>query len=241
MQEEMRLAHKIQAALLPHEPPDVPGYDVSGKSISATAGGGDYYDFLKAGEDRWILCLGDVAGKGMPAALLMANVQATLRSQILRGLSPADCLEQSNSLVLKSTDPDRFATAFFGALDVREHILCYSNAGHNPPMLFRPGTEPVSLEAGGTILGCFEGSCYDEDRVGFRAGDVLVIYSDGISEAANEAGEQFGEARICDTAMAHIEDSTEDLLIKLTEAAGAHAGTATPADDMTVMVVKRKT
>jgi sigma-B regulation protein RsbU (phosphoserine phosphatase) len=239
MQEEMRLAHKIQAGLLPHEAPKIPGYDIAGKSIPATLVGGDYFDFIEIGDDKWGICLGDVSGKGMPAALLMAHLQATLRSQILQGLSAGECLARSNNLILRSTDPDRFATLFYGVLDTAKHTLCYSNAGHNPPFLVRSGNEPVRLETGGTVLGSFETCSYMEASAVLRPGDVILIYSDGISEAADESGVQFGEERIAALVTANPDDSSEDLLVRIIEAAQNHSRVTSPADDMTVVVVKR--
>jgi sigma-B regulation protein RsbU (phosphoserine phosphatase) len=239
MQEEMRLAYKIQTGLLPHDPPKVTGYDIAGKSVPAKLVGGDYYDFIEIGDKLWGICLGDVSGKGMPAALLMANLQATLRSQILQGLSVADCLARANRLIFRSTDPDRFATLFYGVLDSAEHRFRYSNAGHNPPFLLRPGCEPVLLEVGGTVLGSFEICSYKEASTDLHPGDVILVFSDGISEAANESGEQFGENRIAEIIAGNQADSSEGLVHKLIEAALDHSQARTPLDDMTVVVIKR--
>ncbi len=239
MQEEMRLAYKIQMGLLPREPPEVVGYDIAGKSIPATLVGGDYYDFIEIGDKRWGVCLGDISGKGMPAALLMANLQATLRSQILQGLPVGECLARSNSLIFRSTDPDRFATLFYGVLDTAKHTFRYSNAGHNPPFLIRSGREPVLLEAGGTVLGSFETCSYKEAGAMFRPGDVILIYSDGISEAVDGSGAQFGEERIVEIVTANLDDASEDLLVRIIEAVRNHSRPMAPMDDMTVVVVKR--
>ena len=239
MQEEMRLAYKIQIGLLPHEPPEIVGYDIAGKSIPATVVGGDYYDFIEIGDKMWSICLGDVSGKGMPAALLMANLQATLRSQILQGLPVGECLARSNSLIFRSTDPDRFATLFCGVLDTAKHTFHYSNAGHNPPFLIRSGSEPVLLEAGGTVLGSFETCSYREADATLRPGDVILIYSDGISEATDESGAQFGEERIAEIVTANPDDCSESLLARIMEAVRNHSRTMAPMDDMTIVVIKR--
>jgi len=239
IQEEMRIAYKIQTGLLPKEAPRIEGYDIVGKSIPAAVVGGDYYDFIEIGDDRWGICLGDVSGKGMPAALLMAHLQATLRSQILQGFTVGECLARSNSLIIKSTDPDRFATLFYGVLDTADHTFQYSNAGHNPPLLVRSGREPVLLRAGGTVLGSFETCSYNEAGVTLHPGDVILIYSDGISEATDESGMQFGEDSIADIVTANLDDSSDGLLVSLIEAARNHSGTMLPTDDMTVVVIKR--
>jgi sigma-B regulation protein RsbU (phosphoserine phosphatase) len=224
---------------LPHEPPEIRGYDIAGKSVPATLVGGDYYDFIEIADRRWGLCLGDVSGKGMPAALLMAHLQATLRSQILQGLSVGECLSRSNSLILKSTDPDRFATLFYGVLDAAKHTFRYSNAGHNPPLLMRSGCKPVHLEVGGTVLGSFEACSYREADAELRPGDVILIYSDGISEAADDSGVQFGEERIAEIVAANPDDSSQGLIERLFEAVRSHSRTMTPIDDMTVVVIRR--
>jgi sigma-B regulation protein RsbU (phosphoserine phosphatase) len=239
IQEEMRIAYKIQMGLLPHEAPQVAGYDIAGRSFPATLVGGDYYDFIEIGDGTWGVCLGDVSGKGMPAALLMAHLQATLRSQILQGLPVGECLARSNSLIFRSTDPDRFATLFYGVLDTAEHTFRYSNAGHNPPFLVRPGSEPVLLKDGGTVLGSFEACSYKEASAALRPGDVILIYSDGISEAADDSGAQFGEEKIAEIVAANPDDSSEGLLARIIEAVRNHSRAMTPTDDMTVVVIRR--
>ncbi|HUV37749.1 MAG TPA: SpoIIE family protein phosphatase, partial [Patescibacteria group bacterium] len=151
MQEEMRLACKIQMDLLPSDAPVIAGYDLAGRSIPAKAVGGDYFDFIQLDGNRTAVCLGDVAGKGMPAALLMANLQATLRAQTEEVVSAEDCIKRSNKLMFKSTDIDKFVTLFYGILDSEKHLLCYCNAGHNYPFLFRESGEPVRLDVGGLV------------------------------------------------------------------------------------------
>ncbi len=239
MQDEMRLAHKIQTDLLPKSPPAVIGYDIAGASIPAKLVGGDYFDFIRIDEHRLGLCLGDVSGKGMPAALLMANVQATLRSQAISCSSPCECLARSNALLLASTDLERYATLFYGVLDTREHTIDYCNAGHNHPFVFRKDGEPERLKVGGTIVGCFGAADYSDDKVAIHPGDVLLIYSDGVTEAEDDGGVEFGESRLADVVISSIDDPAESLLLKLIETARAHAGPSAPGDDMTVVVLKR--
>ncbi|MFC1800068.1 GAF domain-containing SpoIIE family protein phosphatase [Candidatus Eisenbacteria bacterium] len=239
MQDEMKMARKIQADLLPKSPPAVIGYDIAGISIPATLVGGDYFDFIRIDEHRLGLCLGDVSGKGMPAALLMANVQATLRSQAISCAGPCECLARSNDLLLASTDLERYATLFYGVLDTREHTIHYCNAGHNPPFVFRKSGEPERLKIGGTVVGCFGATDYSDARVAIRPGDVLVMYSDGVTEARDGRGEEFGESGIADVIVSSIDDPAESLLLKLIDMVKAHVGQAPPGDDITVVVVKR--
>jgi sigma-B regulation protein RsbU (phosphoserine phosphatase) len=239
MQDEMRMARQIQADLLPKTPPAVVGYDIAGKSIPAKLVGGDYFDFISIDEHRLGICLGDVSGKGMPAALLMANVQATVRSQALSCRNPCECLSRSNELLLASTDLERYATLFYGVLDTGAHAMDYCNAGHNPPFVFRKDGEPERLKVGGTVVGCFGATGYSDARVEIRPGDILVIYSDGVSEARNDLEEEFGDSGIADVIDSSIDDPAESILLKLIETVKAHGEQAPPGDDMTVVVVKR--
>jgi sigma-B regulation protein RsbU (phosphoserine phosphatase) len=208
--------------------------------VPAKAVGGDYYDFIELGDHQVGLCLGDVSGKGMPAALLMANLQATLRGQALQNLSPSESLARSNILLLRSTDSDRFATLFFGILDWRKHSLLYCNAGHNYPYLVRPDKGSMCLDAGGTVLGCFDHIAYVDDRVSISAGDVLVVYSDGITEATNSSDEGFGEARLLNALIEGLGDTAEQLIDRIIGSVGLHVGDLSQMDDMTVVVVKRQ-
>jgi len=240
MQEELRLAYEIQNNLLPKEPPRLTGYDIAGKSIPAKEVGGYYFDFLAFEEHRLAFCLGDVSGKGLPAALLMANLQAAVRSQTMSGTSLTSCLERANSLLFRNTSPEKFATLFFGCLDSSGHVLHYSNAGHNHPFLIGNEMEPQRLSAGGLALGCFESFPFEESQVQMNPDDLLVVFSDGISEAVNNAGEEFGEARISELAMANRNASAAELIEKILQNVGAHAGDRPQQDDMTLVVVKRE-
>ena len=239
IQEEMRLAYDIQMNLLPKEPPHVAGYDIAGMSIPAKAIGGDYFDFLLLGEDRLGFCLGDVSGKGMPAALLMANLQATLRGQINICSSPGECLARSNTLLFRSTDVDKFATLFCGVLDYRNHRLTCSNAGHNYPFLFTEAGEPMRLSVGGIILGCLEEFSYKEASYPLGPGDILLIFSDGISESTNADDEEFGEERIARILAANREAPAASIIDAIVREVREFSGDTTQRDDMTLLVIKR--
>jgi serine phosphatase RsbU (regulator of sigma subunit) len=239
MQEEMRLAYKIQMGLLPKSAPQVQGYDIAGRSIPAKEVGGDYFDFMEIDGHHLGLCLGDVSGKGMPAALLMANLQATLRSHVLQDLGPCECLKRSNDLIFRSTDADRFASLFYGILNTVDHTLTYCNGGHNYPFLIAGVGEPARLKVGGTVLGTFEQSSYTEDVISLNLGDVLLIYSDGVTEAVSVDDEEFGEARLSRVVSEHRDDPAERLIIRIIEAVQVHAGQTPQEDDITLVVVKR--
>jgi sigma-B regulation protein RsbU (phosphoserine phosphatase) len=239
IQEEMKLAYKIQMDLLPREPPLLEGYDIAGVSIPAKAVGGDYFDFIPLGGRTTAFCLGDVSGKGMPAALLMATLQATLRGQIMIDPSPKRCLERSNALIYRITDDDKFATLFYGILDGAAHTLTYANAGHNYPLLCRGGADPVRLELGGLVLGCLEEFSYNEETVSLGAGDTLLVYSDGITEPIDANEEEFGEGRLAEILRSRRADTASDLIGRILESVHAHTGENPQMDDMTLLVIKR--
>jgi sigma-B regulation protein RsbU (phosphoserine phosphatase) len=239
MQEEVRLASKIQSELLPKSTPRIDGYEVAGRSIPAQVVGGDYFDFIPVEDNRLAICLGDVSGKGLPASLLMANLQATLRGQSFLTTSPKDCLIRSNKLLYHSTSSEKFATLFYAYLDTKNHTLSYSNAGHDFPFLYSESDTPKRLKSGGIMLGAFEDFAFEEDTVPLNSGDVLIISSDGISEAMNANHEQFGEQRLQAIVTNNRSASPNEIIDKVISAVRVHAGSYPQSDDMTLIVLKR--
>ena len=239
MQEEMRLAYKIQMDLLPNTAPEVEGYDIVGKSIPAKTVGGDYFDFIEIGNSCMCICLGDVSGKGIPAALLMSNLQATLRGQAPQDRSPQTCIEKSNKLLFKSTDIDKFATLFYGVLSTETHEFQYCNAGHNYPFLVRSDGETVRLKVGGLVLGALEDFSFEESTVQFLPGDLLVIFSDGISEATNSNDEMFGEELLERLIIDNRDKTSAEIIEAILKAVGEYADVPSLKDDMTLVAVKR--
>ncbi len=239
MQQELKLATKIQLELLPKHAPKLAGYDLAGKSIPAQSVGGDYFDFIAIDERRVALCVGDISGKGLPAALLMANLQATMRSLILTPSSVGECLARANRLLHQSTDSEKFATLFYGVLDTENHCLCYSNAGHNDPLVLSLQNEPRALKTGGIMLGLLPLRTFADETITLAPGELLVIYSDGISEAVNVLDEQFGEERLLAVIQENWNASAGELIERLLAAVQRHAGSAPQADDMTLMIVRR--
>jgi phosphoserine phosphatase RsbU/P len=241
MMEEMRLAAMIQTDLLPRAAPDVPGYDLAGASTPARVVGGDYFDFLPLADGRMVFCVGDVSGKGLPAALLMANLQATVRGQLLHGPPAEVCVESSNRLLCRSSAPERYATLFLGLLDPERHLLTYCNAGHNPPFLAAPGDGVSRLRASGRAIGFFEDSTYRCETVPFPEGGCLVVYSDGITEAENEEEVEFGEARLEALVRTHHDRPAAGIVELIKHAVEAHLSGRPPGDDRTLLVVRRPT
>jgi len=238
MQEELRLAKEIQCRLLPDGAPTVNGYEVAGRSRPVEAVGGDYYDLIEA-ERGLTVCLGDVSGKGLSAALLMANLQASVRTHTSLALTPADSLKNANRLLWGSTEAHKFATLFLAELEPSSGTLTYSNAGHDPPVLISDGGRPTELSVGGLVLGFLEETRFEEGRIDMSPGDVLVIYSDGVTDALNPNGRAFGRARLVSTVEQARERSAEAIGDALVAAVEEHADGAEQTDDITLVVLKR--
>jgi serine phosphatase RsbU (regulator of sigma subunit) len=239
LEQEMRLAREIQSNLLPRTAPTIPGYDIAGRGVPAQSVGGDYYDFIPVGADRLALCLADVSGHGMPAALLMANLQATIRCQAIAHVSPAECARRSNRLLFQSTDAERFATCFFGILDLPTGRLTYSNAGHDHPVLVSADGTHTTLDRGGLLLGMLEHVDYEEATVTLEPGQTLVVYSDGITESFDGALEAFGLAGLHRALERYRGAPAATILDGVLHEAAVHAQGRPQLDDRTLMVVRR--
>ncbi len=241
IKEELRMAFKIQRDLLPSELPKIPTYEIFAINIPARSVSGDYYDFENISSNSELLfCLGDVSGKGMPAALLAANLQATLRGQFLLNDSIKENLKNTSYILYKNTSPEKFATLFYGKLNYRTNRLIYSNAGHNPPFFFHKRSEKISrLDRGGMILGIMEDSVYEEGAIDFELEDLLLIYSDGISEAMNESDEEFGEKKIEEAIYQNYSKAPKELVEEIIFQVKEFSGKRTQSDDMTLIAIKR--
>ena len=233
------MARDIQLKLLPSDFPPISGYQAAGKNIPAKEVGGDYYDFVRISEDRYGFCLGDVSGKGMPAALLMANLQATLRGQILTDATPGICIQRANRLMYLNTDPQKFATLFYGILDVKNHRIRFCNAGHDNPFLLGPDLQTQRLHVGGPVLGFLPECAYEEAEVNLNPGDILLIYSDGITEAFNTREEEFGEKRLEKLVRENREKTADQLINLIFESVREFASGMPQMDDMTLFIIKR--
>ena len=165
----MRLANDIQVNLLPKSNPQIPGYQISGKSIHAKDVGGDYYDFIPLEDDHLAFCLADISGKGIPAALLMANLQASLRGQTLMNIPCIDCIAFTNNLLYNSTDANKYATLFYGVLHSSKNKITFCNAGHNEPVLIDQSGEVTRLKEGGIVVGILPDVTYQEKIIEFNS------------------------------------------------------------------------
>jgi phosphoserine phosphatase RsbU/P len=240
LERELAIAREIQLSFLPAGSPDVPGFDLAGTTLPHDEVGGDYYDFIPVSETRLGLAIADVAGKGIPAALIMAGFRMSLLAEVRNEFAIRAVMRKVNSLLHESTERDKFVTAFYGVLDFRNHVLTFSNAGHNPPILRHRDGSMEYLMDGGLALGVMPDSLYEERPVALRPGDLLVLYTDGVSEAESPHGDQFGTARI-EQAMARMAHRTaQEILDALVEEVREFAGERGQSDDLTLLVVRVK-
>ncbi len=237
-EEELQRAREIQESLLPKEIPQLPGYEVASAWQPARAVGGDYFDVLKLGENRLAICIADVSGKGVPAALLMANVQASLRASVRDMDSPARVCSIINGMLCASIAADRFVTFFCGVLDAASRTFRYCNAGHPYPILVSAGAMRT-LDQGGGVLGVYPAWTYEDASVGLSSGDRLLLFTDGITEAEGPQGEEFGMEKVAAFAKTHAANSAarmnQQLLAEVTEFCGAQF-----RDDATLLVLAVK-
>lgn len=242
LEEEMLLARKIQRSFLPARFPRVNGIDVFASAVPSKHVGGDYFDVLDMGGGKLVLAVADVAGKGVPAGLLMSMLQASLRTQITEnGLAVSKILWRINRLVYESTGPEQFATFFLGTIDTTQGRLTFSNAGHNYPILVRRDGSCELLQDGGLILGVMGNVTFDEGTTALGSGDMLVCYTDGVTEARDPKDEEYGEERL--TALVRSlrqEASAADVITAVQRSVLEFTGGAEQADDMTLLVLKVK-
>jgi phosphoserine phosphatase RsbU/P len=239
VQEEIKLASKIQLEWIPKSAPVFPGFDIAGKTIPAEVVGGDYFDFIEIDRNSHAFCVGDVSGKGLTAALLMANMQAVLRSQALSNLDTAKCIEQTNKLVYINSTDEMFVTLFYSILDIKNKVLTYTNAGHNYPVLFsKNGKNTKMLSEGGLPLGVQKEFNYESCEVSLSKGDLILMYTDGITEAFNNTGEQYGESRLHSVIKKFLYLSSEEIVEEIMHDVEKFTSGAKVYDDMTLVVIK---
>ena len=237
--QEMNVAREIQLNLLPSKNPIIQGYDIYGISIPAKEVGGDYYDFITLENEKLAFCLGDVSGKGVSAAMLMANLQATFRSQTQLSESTGLCLNRSNKLLYHSTDSAKYATFFCGILDSKKHEITFSNAGHNNPILITNSGDIKRLQTVGIVLGFLDDFEFSESKISLAQGDILLIISDGISEAMDENEEEYGEERLEQLITENKNQTSERIADLIIESVNNYAGALPQSDDITLVVIKK--
>jgi sigma-B regulation protein RsbU (phosphoserine phosphatase) len=252
LEADLALARDIQQRMLPQAPPVIPGLDVAGLSIPSREVGGDLFYFLPLAKGRLGLTIGDVSGKSVPAALLMSNVLAALKSEARIVDKEDEILDHLNRLIFDQVEPGRFVTFFYGVVDPENRTLRYACAGHNPPLIMRPSGEAEWLKEAGVPLGVMSESTYKPVDAALEPGDVLVLYSDGVTEArrATEAphedddsrppddGEFFDEHRL-ETAVRDAHDkSSAEIISHVMDAVRGFTAGAEQSDDLTLVVVR---
>jgi serine phosphatase RsbU (regulator of sigma subunit) len=240
LERELQLAREIQQRFQPTSPPVVPGYELQGISFPCYEIGGDYYDFIPRHDGHTVIALGDVSGKGTSAALLMSSLHAAMHAQTSAHQSIVETITAVNKYLSETIPSNRFVTLFCAELDPLTGMLTFINAGHNPPLIAHASGTMEQLAAGGIPLGISPGALFREGRTQLHPGDVLVIYSDGVSETQNLAGEEFGAMRLYDVVARSLDSSAAGVRDKIESALTKFAQGTDSVDDLTLVIVKRQ-
>jgi len=241
LQSELNLAYEIQTNLFPREIPEHQDYELVGFSIPSRHIGGDYYDFIQIEDSKILVAIADISGKGIPAALLMSNLQASLRTLAPMKLDLKQLLKRLNKVIYDNTTADKFVTFFCGILDLNKHTFEYVNAGHNPPYYYNKSGIKKELTEGGIILGIFED--YDNYSIGhldLLPGDGVFLFTDGITEARNEKDEEYSENNLKKIVLNFSNSSAKKLKNMVIEDLKRFQGNAAQSDDVTLAIIKRK-
>ncbi|MDE3057142.1 MAG: PP2C family protein-serine/threonine phosphatase [Bacteroidota bacterium] len=239
LEDELTIAREIQNGLLPKSLPEIPGFQIAALNSPSKQVGGDYYDLLLTKRGKLILAIGDVSGKGTPASLLMANVQATIRALVPFDLPLAECTARVNDLLFENTGANKFITFFWGALDPVSRSLRYVNAGHNHPFVLRANGTVKRLGEGGLLLGIMKALApYQEGSVKLETGDTLVLFTDGVSEAMDNEGNEYTEERLEAFLRTVISRTPQEIVSAVQEDVARHVSGAPQSDDITLVVAK---
>jgi sigma-B regulation protein RsbU (phosphoserine phosphatase) len=239
LERELQVASEIQQRFQPASAPIVAGYELQGISFPCYEIGGDYYDFIQREDGRLIVALGDVSGKGPAAALLMSSLHAAVHAHSDMHNSLAKTIGAVNRYLVDSTPANRFVTLFYAELDPKNGSLAFLNAGHNPPLIVHAGGTMEQLAAGGLPLGIMANADFREGKTRLHPGDVLVIYSDGVSEAVNPKGEEFGPTRLYETVVRNLDASAAGIRDRIESALTKFCQGTPAADDITLVICKR--
>lgn len=239
LEEDLDLARDIQTKLLPLSLPDIPGYDIAAINIPAQAVGGDYYDFMVVDDESLYFALGDVSGKGISAALLMASLQASFRSQAAASAQIADLTSSLNNHIFNSTPSSKYITFFSGILQLQDGSIKYCNAGHNPPLLIKNDGSSVYLKTGGIPLGFISDSPYGDETLRLSQGEILLLFSDGVTETFDENEVEFGESRLSELIASNRNLDGNEIINLILENLKEYSGEDLFLDDVTMLMIKR--
>jgi len=235
---QLEVARQVQLELLPAKDPQLEGYDISAYNFPTEEVSGDYYDWVRIYDDQIGLVIADVSGKGVPAALLMAFLRASLRAATHIGYSPHISMAKVNYLLWESIERNQFVTAFYGILDVTNKTLTYTNAGHNPPILLKQNGDVSFMNRGSVPLGMFRDTRYHDYYLTTEPGDLLLLYTDGVTEAQNEKEEEYGRDRLAQAVRSNHELGARDLITALHTEVVDWTGGRGATDDVTFFVIK---
>ena len=241
LERELALASEIQQRFQPTAPPHILGYELQGISFPCYEIGGDYYDFIERDDGRLVIALGDVSGKGTAAALLMSSLHAAIHAQSASHDSLVATISAVNRYLADNIPANRFVTLFYAELDPESGALSFLNAGHNPPLIVHSAGTVEQLASGGLPLGIKPDAEYREGRTQLQPGDVLVIYSDGVTEAVSPTGEEFGPTRLYEVVQRNVEASAAGIRDRIESSLTKFAQGTSAADDITLVIVKRQT
>jgi len=238
LEEQLTLARSIQSRLLPERLPAVGGLDLAACNLNSAEVSGDYYDLIERDDGQLVVIISDVSGKGIPASLLASSLQASLRAHCAISDSPGEILGRVNLYLYASTDPTHFATLFLAFVDPVRRQVRYSSGGHNAPIMRRADGSLIQLEKGGLPLGAFDFGSYEEETLDFNPGDMLFLYTDGLTETVDHADEEFGTARVERLLSEHHGLGADDLLAVMNAELRAFSGRDQADDDVTLLVLK---
>ncbi len=238
-EEQLAIARQIQLTFLPKKRPNIDGYDISGINIPSGEVGGDYYDYIKIIDNQTGIAIADVSGKGIPAAIIMASFRASLIAEIRNNFALRTICKKVNSLLCDSIELGNFVTAFYGVLDSKNDIFTFSNCGHNQPIHIHKKDKVSFLKEGGPALGVIPDADYEERPIFLVSGDLLFFYTDGVTEAENDKGEQFGEERLVEILVKNKNLSARDIRLLIYDELISFASSTHIFDDLTMIVLRK--
>lgn len=239
IEQQLAIARQIQRSFLPGHDPKIKGYDICGRNYPSGEVGGDYYDFINIVEGQMGIAIADVVGKGIPAALIMASFRASLIAEIRNNYSIRTICRKVNSLMVESLNPGNFVTAVYGVMDSKNHILTFANCGHNQPILVKQNNQIEFLKEGGPVMGVTHAASYEERPFFVNPGEIVVFYTDGVTEVFDAEGKEFGVSMLTEVICRNRDKSSREILEAIYQAVREFAGPLHFFDDLTMVVLKR--
>ncbi len=239
IENQLSITREIQRSFLPESNPVIEGYDIAGKNIPSEQVGGDYYDFINIMGSQLGVAVGDVSGKGIPAAIIMASFRSSLIAEIRNNYSISEICSKVNSLLYESITAGNFVSAVYGVLDSKKHIFTYANCGHNQPIFLKEDGTIEYLKEGGQILGISPDVKYRQGQVELKPGELIVFYTDGVTEVFDEKGREFGEARLIAAIKEHSQNGSAEMLKNIVDSVCEYAASEHIFDDLTMVILKR--